>query len=181
MRSAIVTLAVMPFVLACASAGSTSTAEPVRRNERLRMNETETINLTHDVEISRLEIAAGRMRVWNAALESLKALAFPLTESNAATGRLMHWNNDAKHAIAGKQMSRYFDCGNGPTGPRADTYRLSIKVIQAIDSVSANSTRLSTELQAVARRDGMSGDALHCNSTGQFEALLTAMIMARVQ
>ena len=180
MKSTVKVISVV-LVVGCASAGTEPAGESARRTEKVRVDEIASIDLSHEVDVASATFAAARPAVWNAALESLKALSFPLTEADEKAGRLTHWNTDFKRTISGKRASFYFDCGTGPAGARADTYRLSVKVIQVFEPVAAGGTNMRTQVQTVARNSGLSGDPLHCNSTGELEKLITLMITTRVQ
>ena len=169
------------LVAGCASAGSAPAGDSARQSEKVRVDAIESIDLSHEVDVAKANFTAAQPLVWNAAIEAFKSLSFPLTEADEKAGRLTHWNTDLKHTIAGRRTSAYFDCGAGPTGARADTYRLSVKVIQAFESLGGNGTAMRTQVQAAARSGGMSGDPLHCNSTGELEKLISSMIATRLQ
>ncbi|HEX6559718.1 MAG TPA: hypothetical protein VF021_09660 [Longimicrobiales bacterium] len=168
--------------LDCASGSSTKSSMPARERERVATGVNTSIELTHDAVINEAMFDASPSDVWNALMATHDQLGLPVQRAEAAEGAIIYFAPSLSRTFMGKPLSAYFDCGNGPGGQsRADTYRLSLKVIEVVDGVGAGRTRLRTEAQANARSQGVSSDALHCNSKLQLEKLIAVMVAARLE
>jgi hypothetical protein len=140
-----------------------------------------TVDLTRQDEVNTIEVGATRTAVWNALLETHEALAIPLSAMDEPAGALTFTLRDKTRTIAGKNASAYVDCGNGPAGPRADSYRLTIKVNHNVVSTADNQTQVHTLIEAWARHPGQSGDAIQCNSRGTLEKHIAGIVRTRLQ
>lgn len=170
------------LLVATACAGSAPPPEPATTvTVRSAMTPKEAVDVTRDTEIRQTHLAAAREQVWNALHEAHKALGIPFAEGDLASGTAIFRLDNQIRTVAGKAASRYLDCGLGPAGPRADSYRLSIKLQHTLEHRTAGTTTLSTALQAYARNPGLSSDPVPCNSKGVLEREIGGMVAARVQ
>lgn len=72
--------------------------------------------------------------------------------------------------MGGKSLSFYLDCGQGMTGPHADTDRVSMAFGAFVDSLPDQRTRIGWALAGSAvRREGFSAPPISCESLGQLE------------
>lgn len=172
-RSAVALL--VAVMVGCASAATEKSS--VIERERVNTGVNATMELTHDALVNETLFNAARTDVWNALLAAHDQLGIPVQDSNAANGTISYFAPSLSRTLMGKPLSRYFDCGNGPGGQsRADTYRLSLKIVEIVDSVAAGQLRLRTETQANARNQAVSSDAVYCNSTMQLEKLIAILV-----
>lgn len=166
---------------ACASAPPDQVTSVGQQKERVATDVNETVDLFHDAVVHDTEFAAERTAVWNAVLNAHEQLGIPLTRADATSGTLVYTSANLVQTIAGKRASHYVDCGNGAAGqPRAESYRLNVVIGEKIDSVGVKQTQLRTMVQATARSSATSGDAIHCNTTGELEKLIAAMTSTRL-
>lgn len=170
------------LLLVSACAGSAPPQEPATTvTVRSAMTPKEAVDVTRDTEIRQTDLAASREQVWNALHETHKALGIPFAEGDLASGTATFRLDNQIRTVAGKAASRYLDCGLGPAGPRADSYRLSIRLQHTLENRTSGTTTLSTALQAHARNPGISSDPVPCNSKGVLEREIGGMVATRVQ
>jgi hypothetical protein len=76
-------------------------------------------------------------------------------------------------------MSAWIRCGEGLTGPNADTWRISMAVLSQVERVSADSTRVRTVIVASARNmaEG-SATPMMCATSGQLEYMINQKVLA---
>jgi hypothetical protein len=142
---------------------------------------SETMDLTRDLLIKQARFDASRDRVWNAMLQVHEVLGISFLAGDAAGGNAHFESANRIRTIAGKPASRYVDCGMGPAGARADSYRLVIRVSHVFENPKPDNTIVTTTMQAWARNPALSSDAIPCASTGLLEAEIGGMIATRLQ
>ena len=170
---------VIVFLAGCASA-STSDDTTYKSNMKGTLAPGETLDLTRENLVKHVQFNAPRDRVWMELLAAHHALGVPLTSSDARAGVAVFELTNRLRSVAGKPASKYIDCGSGTTGPRTDTYRLTIKLTHKLHTV-LETTTLTTTLLAWARNPGVSGDPLPCTSLGRLETEIAGVIAARLQ
>lgn len=116
--------------------------------------------------------------VFNAAVKVFKDLKIPTevldsTRSQVGTLKLVQ-----SRTFAGNRMSLWLGCGQGLTGPNADSWRIYMALVSGVEAASADSSRIRTLLTATARNmGGNSSNPVPCSSTGQFELMLGKRIL----
>jgi hypothetical protein len=169
-----------------ASAGCTAAAtgnvDPVHTaNVRGTVAPKQTMDLTRDVVYKEMTFNAGREKVWQALLEAHEALKIPLANGSATQGSATFRDSNRIRTVAGKAASRYIDCGVGPAGPRADSYRLDVRVTHHFENANPGVTVLKSAVEGWARNPGLSSDPVACRSTGVLEREIAGMVMTRLQ
>lgn len=77
-------------------------------------------------------------------------------------------------------LSRYVSCGQGMTGPNADSYRVYLALIAFVDTVPDKGVRLSVALAGAAQDlQGSSKPPVKCSSTGALEGHIRRVVAAR--
>jgi hypothetical protein len=126
-------------------------------------------------------IAAPVGKVYHAVIAAFDEFRIPIVTKDSANGMVGNSSITQSHSFAGSQMSRWFNCGTGMTGPNADTYRLYIAVAALLDRISADTTRLRIGMIAGAKdMQGNAKDAVGCATSGNLEQKLVESIQARV-
>jgi len=108
--------------------------------------------------------------------ETMKLKA-PLVDS---TGGILG-NPGFKHtgAMAGGRMSTWIRCGEGMTGPNADTWRITMALLSSVERVAEDTTRLRTVIVSTASNLAEGGRTpMTCTSTGQLEAQIHSKVRA---
>jgi hypothetical protein len=141
----------------------------------------QTMDLTRDVVVRQTSIEAPRAKVWEALHAVHDALGIGFTNGDLASGTATFEVANRMRTVAGKPASRYIDCGMGPAGARADSYRLVVRLNHSMESPTPTSTVLTSTLQAWARNPGMSSDAIPCTSLGLLEREIGAAVATRLQ
>jgi hypothetical protein len=76
-------------------------------------------------------------------------------------------------------MSSWIRCGEGITGPNADSWRVSIAILSAVERVSKDTTRLRTIVVASARNmAGGSSAPMICSTSGQLEEAINLKVQS---
>jgi hypothetical protein len=85
------------------------------------------------------------------------------------------------HSLAGHRLSLLLDCGVEPTVgiQRADTYDVTMTVLSAAIS-SGSGTSVTTDVEGTAKSIGVSGDPLHCTTTGRLEEEIRVRVLKAV-
>lgn len=86
------------------------------------------------------------------------------------------------HSLGGQRLSLLLDCGVDPTTgvQRADAYDVTMTVLSAASSAGTDQTHVTTDVEATARAIGVSGDPLHCTTTGKLEEEIRGRVLKGV-
>ena len=119
------------------------------------------------------EVKAAPGQVYQAALKAFADLGVPTGRTDGTRGIIGSERFERINSLAGSPMSRSFTCGEGPTGPYADSFRLEIAVVAWVSPADGGTTKLG--LAAIASgRDvtGVGRNPKECVSTGALEIKL---------
>lgn len=116
-------------------------------------------------------------KVYAAAVAAFGELRIPVNILEPARGIVAATRLTKMNSLAGSQLSQFFSCGTGMTGPHANEWRLEIAVAALLDAGADRTTtlRLAT-LSSAQDVGGSAKDPLPCVSTGVLEAKLLALI-----
>jgi hypothetical protein len=137
------------------------------------------VHITRDRHVSRAEIAASRVRVWNAVPDAFEAVGLPLPTLDRARGIAATQNFRTSGTLGRDRLSTFFDCGAGPAGQHADLRRLAIEVFVAVPPQTGEQTRVELRATAVAHPTAGTGGSVDCSSTGALEGRLATALQLR--
>src|SRR5687768_11685150 len=127
---------------------STGNVDPVHTaNVRGTVAPKESMELTRDVVYKEAHYETTREKVWNALLEAHEALAIPFASGSVQSGTATFRDTNRIRTVAGKTASRYIDCGIGAAGPRADSYRLDVRITHHFQNANPNLTILKSTVE----------------------------------
>jgi hypothetical protein len=127
------------------------------------------------------KLAAPPGKVFLGAVDGFKGLNIPLEVRDSVGGLVGVTAYKKSRAMAGSQMSKWFNCGAGMTGPNADNYRLDIAFMVIVDKDGATGTRL--RVGAIGSGVDVAGNAkdpVACASSGLLEAKLLDVVKAYI-
>ena len=125
-------------------------------------------------------IAAASGKTFRAVVAAFDEIKIPLDTRDSLGGVVGNLNLVRTHNMAGSQMSRWFNCGTGITGPNADNWRLYIAVAALLDRVGADTTRIRIGMVAGAQdMQGNSKEPVMCSTSGALESRLLELTKAR--
>jgi hypothetical protein len=132
----------------------------------------DTLRQNHDLDIP-------PAKVYEATLKAFAALDVPVGNTAGNLGIIASERFTRFHVFAGEVLSRSFDCGEGPTGKFADSYRVEIAVVAYIEPRAGGGTRLG--LASIASGRDPTGPYRYpkeCASTGRLELRLLNRVKA---
>ena len=120
-------------------------------------------------------------QVYKALLAVFQELKIPTEVQEPALGRLESNVFFRSGSLAGKQISTYLSCGDGITGPYADTYRVYMVAMSTVGTKDAQNATLRTIFLggAVAVAEG-AHQPMACDSTGRLEIRIQQMVMKKL-
>jgi len=121
-------------------------------------------------------------RVWPALIATYTKLGIPMPAPDAAGHTLASPDFRPRGRIGGKAASQFINCGmNGMGAQLADLYSLRINM-QTQLTPTADGTRITTTIDTWARNSGgVSADAIHCSSNGEFERMIANTVLTSIQ
>ena len=82
-------------------------------------------------------------------------------------------------ALAGQRMSSWIGCGEGMTGPNADSWRITMALLSSVERAGKDTTRLRTVIVATAQNLAQGGRTpTPCTTTGQLEGQIHSRVQA---
>ncbi len=136
----------------------------------LRFQGHQPVEITNEGAMRRRTVEAPPELVWSALGGVYVGLDIPVTVSDDAQRTLGNMGYTANR-IAGNRMSRYLDCGSNLSGPRANQQQVTLTVISWVVP-EGDGAELVTFLDAYAKPRAVSGNAVHCQSSGRLEELI---------
>jgi hypothetical protein len=175
-------LFLLGLMAGCGGAGaSTTTTAPAPMDETIRVRVGEgTIDLIRRQDVSTIELAAPRDRVWSALIAVHAALGIPAAALDAKTGTA-EFVYENRRLLDGKRLSTYVECGSTMTGERADMYSVSIRLNEAVEARGPEASAVYVLVNAWARDVGVSTDPVPCTSTRALEKRIAELVTARLK
>ena len=138
-----------------------------------------TIWVKMDTVSSSVLVPGSAMDVFRKAGEAYKAMKIPTNLVDSLAGQFGNSGFTQTGSLAGRRMSSWIRCGEGITGPNADSWRVSIAILSAVERVTKDTTRLRTLVVASARNmAGGSSAPMLCTTSGQLEEAINLKVQS---
>jgi hypothetical protein len=122
------------------------------------------------------ELTAAPEKVYEATLKAFGDLGIPAGRTDGKAGIIGSERFERMNSLGGSPMSRWFDCGESPTGPNANSLRLEIAVVVWVAPASGG-TKIGLATIASGRDvAGVSRALRPCASTGALEGKVLAQV-----
>jgi hypothetical protein len=119
-------------------------------------------------------------KVYQAVLATYAELKLPIEVHDSVEREVGTEIFHRQRQVGGRQISTYLGCGDGMTGPNADSYRVYMYLMSRVDPDGEGST-VRTAFVAGARNfaEGAGRDAMPCESTGRLEIRIHQMVLKK--
>lgn len=172
-------LALIVTTAACASSGSTPEV-PQRAAPIFTSSETGTLmgSTPHSAVI---DVQSPPAAVWLAVKKAYADWGVPLNVENPSTRQIGNSQFARSRQFAGFQMTELVDCGSGPEGAKAASYRIYMSLLTFVLPDNKGGTTVQTTF-APAGQDvtGTSNDRIQCGSTGRLEQAMVDAVKANL-
>lgn len=130
---------------------------------------------------SSIMVAAPRADVWLALEEAFKALDIPVSYSDQAAGELGTVKAKVMRRLGKQPLSNYLQCGEGLTGPNADSYVVYLSVAGFVKPAANDQIAVATLVtaHAIDLPNGRN-DVMYCTSTGRLEDKIGKAVQKRL-
>ena len=124
------------------------------------------------------ELKATPAKVYEATLQAFEALDVPVGNTSSTAGIIGSERFERIRALGGTMLSKFFDCGEGPAGAKANLYRLDIAVAAYVSPISgSDGTRFGLAVVASGRDPtGPYSTPRQCASTGALETKIVEKV-----
>ncbi len=128
------------------------------------------------------EVAAPAGKVYSAVIATFDELKVPVDMKDSSSHAIVaNLQLVRSHTFAGSPLSRWYSCGDGMTGPNADSYRVTIALAVFIDEKGASASRFRAGSAAGAKdMQGSAKDPIQCFTKGTLEAMIIDKVKKRV-
>lgn len=117
------------------------------------------------------QLRAAPEKVYEAALKAFADLQIPTGRTDGKGGVIGSERFERTHALGDLLLAKLYNCGDGPTGPYADSFRLEIAVVAWVSRVGEGS-KLGLATIASARDVSGAHNPRACESSGTLETKL---------
>jgi len=134
-----------------------------------------------DLPEANLLVSAPIDSVWIAYRAALDTLEVPVAFSEKAAGQMGTTQTKLYRRMGKVPLSSYFRCGEGSTGPNADSYAVYFSLLAVLRAENDGQVGVHTLVAAQAVNvAGASSDAIDCTSTGRLELRVADSVKARL-
>ncbi|HEV2148563.1 MAG TPA: hypothetical protein VGR37_14260 [Longimicrobiaceae bacterium] len=172
-------IACIVLVSACASTAAGTGETGVVRSTTTVSGSTGTVILESysDRGGAAFVVPAEVDRVWAALPAVYNQLGIPMGTSVPATRTYGNTSLQLGRTLAGKPVSAWLNCGEGPFGaPLANSYRVVASIVTTLAPGANGQTQLRTMVNATATNRGVSGAPVNCGTTGALETLIAERV-----
>jgi len=148
------------------------------QNVRIQLQAWTEPVLLDTIQVERT-FRAAPAAIYDAVLHAYPALDIPVGQTANTQGIIGSERFQRSRGFAGALLSKSFDCGEGPTGPNANSYQLDIVVVAYVKP-EGDGTRLGVSTIASGRDlTGPIRVPQACLSTGRIEKLIFEEVTKR--
>lgn len=164
---------------ACASSGSNP--EAVERAQPIfTSSETGTLmgSTPHSAAVTvDVPVAAA----WAAVKKTYADWGVPLNVENPSTHQIGNNQFMRSRQFAGHPMTELADCGSGPEGAKAASYRIYMSLLTFVTTTTSGQTSVQTIFVPVGQdMTGTSNDRIPCGTTGRLEQYFLEAVKANL-
>ena len=148
------------------------------QNVRITLQAGQEPVLLDTLQVER-SFRASPTQVYDAVLHAYPALDIPVGQTANTQGIIGSERFQRSRSLAGALLSKSYECGEGPTGPYANSYQLDIVVVAYVKP-DGDGTRLGVSTIATGRDlTGPIRVPKSCQSTGRLEKLIFEEVTKR--
>ncbi len=126
-------------------------------------------------------VVAPRDSAWKALSEVLKGFDIAVSYSDPAAGEIGTIKSKIMRRLGKEPLSSYLRCGEGLTGPNADSYVVYLSLAGFVKPAADGQTTIATLLtaQAIDLPNGRN-DVMDCTTTGRLESKIGKAVQIRL-
>lgn len=163
---------------ACASAGQPGNDTTPKQAVVFTSRET-GVMMSDRPHATIATIAAPPATVWLAVKKAYMDWDIPVSVENPPGHQIGNDNFWKMRQMAGHPLTSFVDCGSGPTGPKALTYRVYMSLLTNVATDGQGGTTIQTTFVPMAQDvSGTSSDRIPCGTTGRLEEMLIDQVKA---
>jgi hypothetical protein len=122
------------------------------------------------------QLRAAPEKVYEATLKAFSDLAIPTGRTDGKGGIIGSERFERSHALGNLLLAKLYNCGEGPAGPYADSFRLELAIVAWVAPANGGSKLGLATVSSARDISGVAHNPRACISTG----LLETKILERV-
>jgi hypothetical protein len=126
------------------------------------------------------QLRAAPEKVYEATLKAFADLAIPTGRTDGKAGIIGSERFERSHALGNLLLAKLYNCGEGPAGPYADSFRLELAVVAWIAPASGGSKLGLATVSSARDISGVAHASRACYSTGTLETKILERVSAIV-
>ncbi len=130
---------------------------------------------------SSVTVAGGRDAAWQALTEVFKSFEIPVSYSDPAAGEVGAIKAKIMRRLGKQPLSQYLRCGEGLTGPNADSYVVYFSIAGFVKAAPNNEVTVATLVtaHAIDLPNGRN-DVMDCTTSGRLEEKIAKAVQLRL-
>lgn len=186
MRPAYAAAAALVALTACSSTGTaTPGSAPVAQTAQINVAGTGTSSALGQVVSSNLgqssAVEAAPDAVFAALVDAYQQLGIPMSMKDDARRRAGNIGLKARRQVGKIPMRFAVDCGEDISGPKADSYEVTLSIESSVVAGDAAGTStLGTVVSGSGRPVSVSGSDVNCSSKGEIERSIQKAVRAKL-
>jgi hypothetical protein len=166
--------------LALLAAGLTAPSLSAQRSRAVIVVPGQLTQVVDDTMGTPYPVPFPAFHVYHSLLGVFADLKIPAEVRDSAAGRVESQVFYRRGDLAGRQISTYLSCGEGITGPNADSYRVYMTIFSTVEPKDAEHSTVRTVFLAGAVNvtEG-SRQPMPCESTGRLEVRIHQMLLKK--
>lgn len=138
------------------------------------------MRLTREDYVARNSVDATPAEVLEVLPAAFASVGLPLPEIDEQNRLAVIQPHVVSRRLGGVRMSSYFDCGRGPAGLYADSYRIHLSIATQVEPLGEGGSTLLTRVEAIGQNTGGTSGNARCSSLGQMESRIVAAVREAV-
>ena len=134
-----------------------------------------TVEVRNEASVYESTLPAPLRSVWGVMPAVFERLQIETNYIDPGAGTIGNGNFRPRR-IGGRSLSTFIDCGSGLTGPYANSYAVRMSLLVQLGSAPGGGTTVRTSLDAYAEDRAVSARPIHCQSKGELERAIWALI-----
>lgn len=173
--------AVLMLLLAACSAREPELGSTAGREETVTITGADgtvagEMRLTRENYVARNSVNATPAEVFAVLPAAFQSVGLPAPEIDPQQGIAVVQPFTVTRRIGDARMSTLLDCGRGPAGLYADSYRIHLSVVTQVTADGASGSSILTRLEAIGQNTGGTSGNARCSTSGQLEASIVDAI-----
>jgi hypothetical protein len=139
------------------------------------------VRVVNQASVDSVIIDAPLDQAWTALVAVYEELELPISVRDPSNQLGTRNYRVRRNRIGKDRLSRYLDCGQGPTGDYANVYNVTLELLTTLRRVETDRTVLLVQVQASAKPRSVSGHSVPCTPNSRLAQRLGELVAEQLR